>query len=91
MVIYLGEKGRPNLLRPVGKQFHSGEIVMKPFTAIAIFIFGLIALLHILRLLYGWEVTINGIVIPMWASVLGFIIAGGLLIMLWHESRQRKS
>ena len=63
---------------------------MKPFTAIAIFIFGLIALLHILRLLYGWEVTINGIVIPMWASILGFIIAGGFVIMLWHESRQRK-
>ena len=63
---------------------------MKPFTAIAIFIFGLIALLHVFRLLYGWEVTINGVVIPMWASILGLIISGGLAIMLWRESRQGK-
>jgi hypothetical protein len=63
---------------------------MKPFTAMAIFIFGLIALLHILRLLYGWEVTIDGVVIPMWTSVLGLIIAGGLAIMLWREFGQGK-
>ena len=62
---------------------------MKPFTAIAIFIFELIALLHILRLFFGWEVIVNGFVIPMWASVIGLIIAGGLAIMLWYESRQR--
>ena len=63
---------------------------MKPFTTIAIFIFTLIALLHILRLFFGWEVIVNQIVIPIWASVLGLIIAGGLAIMLWLESRQRK-
>ena len=63
---------------------------MKPFTTIAIVIFTLIALLHILRLFFGWEVIVNQIVIPIWASVLGLIIAGGLAIMLWLESRQRE-
>jgi hypothetical protein len=28
---------------------------------------------------------------PMWASYLGFIIAAGLAIMLWRESRSGKS
>lgn len=63
---------------------------MRSFTEIAIFIFALVAMLHILRLLFGWEVVINGVVIPMWASLLGFIIAVGLAIMLWRESRQGK-
>ena len=62
---------------------------MKPFTAIAIFIFELIVLLHILRLFFGWEVIVNVFVIPMWASVIGLISAGGLALMLWYESRQR--
>jgi len=61
--------------------------VKKPFTTIAVGVFALVALLHMLRLAFGWEVTIQGSVIPMWVSVLGVIIAGGLAIMLWRESR----
>jgi hypothetical protein len=61
--------------------------VKKPFTTIAVGVFALVALLHVLRLAFGWEVTIQGSVIPMWVSVLGVIIAGGLAIMLWRESR----
>ena len=67
-----------------------GENIMKPFTNIAIFIFGLVALLHLLRLFFGWEVTFNGMVIPMWVSIFGLIIAGGLAVLLWRESRQAK-
>ena len=63
---------------------------MKPFTNIAILLFALIALLHIFRLYFGWEVIVHGTVIPMWASILGFIIAGGLAVMLWRESREGK-
>jgi hypothetical protein len=37
-----------------------------------------------------WEVMIGGAVIPMWVSDLGLIVAGGLAVMLWRESRQRK-
>ncbi len=63
---------------------------MKPFTTIAIVIFSLVAVLHVLRLIFGWQAVINGLVIPMWASVVGLIIAGGLAIMLWRESRPQK-
>jgi hypothetical protein len=61
--------------------------VKKPFTTIAVGVFALVALLHVLRLAFGWEVMIQGSVIPLWVSVLGVIIAGGLAIMLWRESR----
>ncbi|TAL09131.1 MAG: hypothetical protein EPO02_11025 [Nitrospirae bacterium] len=59
----------------------------KPFTAIAVGVFGIVALLHILRLAFGWEVTFQGGAVPMWVSGLGVVIAGGLAIMLWRESR----
>ena len=60
----------------------------KPFAAIAVGVLGLVALLHVLRLGFGWEVTIQGSVVPMWVSGLGVVIASGLAVMLWRESRQ---
>jgi len=63
---------------------------MKPFTTIAVAVFTLVALLHVLRILVGWEVLIEGAVVPMWVSYLGLVIAGGLAFLLWRESRQGK-
>ncbi len=60
----------------------------KPFTYLAILVFALVALLHLLRLIFGWEATFNGAAVPMWASGLGLVIAGGLAVMLWQESRK---
>ena len=68
----------------------SQDLHVKPFTTIAIVIFSLMAALHVLRLIFGWEAVIDGLVIPMWASVVGLIIAGGLAVMLWRESRPEK-
>jgi hypothetical protein len=41
-------------------------------------IFALIALLHALRLIYGWNVTIGEWAAPVWVSAVGFLIAGYL-------------
>lgn len=60
---------------------------MKPFTKIAIAVFSLVALLHLLRLVFGWEVIIAGIIIPFWVSVIGLIVAGVLAVLLWRETR----
>lgn len=62
--------------------------MVKPFTTIAIFIFILVAFLHLLRFLLGWKVVIEGAEISMWASVVGGIVAGGLALMLWRESKK---
>ena len=43
---------------------------------------------HILRLFFSWKVTINGMIVPIWLSVPGFLIASGLALMLWRESRK---
>lgn len=62
-------------------------MIEKPFTHIAVGIFILVGLLHVLRLTYGWEVTIASVVIPMWVSVVGFIITGILAVLVLLEVR----
>ena len=59
----------------------------KPFTYIAVVVFTLVALLHLLRLVFGWEATIAGLTVPIWLSLLGTVIAGGLAVLVWRESR----
>ena len=58
---------------------------MKPFTKIAIAVFSLVAILHLLRLVFGWEVIVSGIIIPLWVSVIGLIVSGGLAFLLWRR------
>lgn len=59
----------------------------KPVTLIAVVVFSLIALLQLLRVVLGWEVTIHGVVVPMWVSFSACAVAGGLAVMLWRETR----
>jgi hypothetical protein len=51
-------------------------------------VFSLIAFIHLLRLFFGWEVIISGMILPIWISAPGFLIASGLALMLWRESRK---
>lgn len=41
-------------------------------------LFSLIALLHAIRLLLGWQVTIAGAVVPMWISWIALAITAYL-------------
>jgi hypothetical protein len=60
---------------------------MKPFTTATLVILALVAIVHVLRLLLGWSVTINGTDIPMWVSAVAFVITTGLAVGLWRETR----
>lgn len=60
----------------------------KPFTVVAIGLYALIAVLQLLRFVLGWEVTVNGLSIPVWASGIAFLVAAGLAVMVWLEARK---
>ncbi len=60
---------------------------MKPFTTVAIVVFAIICVVHILRLILGWDAEINHMVIPMWVSGIGALFAGLLSVMLWKENK----
>jgi hypothetical protein len=61
---------------------------VKPFTSIAVAVFVLVALLQLLRVVMGWDVAINGILIPPWASIIVFVIAAALAFKVRREMRQ---
>ena len=61
---------------------------MKPFTTLVILFLGLLSAVQLVRFLQGWEVIVNGVSIPTWASAIACVVAGGLALMLWRESRR---
>jgi hypothetical protein len=50
------------------------------FSLVAAIIFGVVALFHLLRLIFGWHVRVGPRDIPMWISIAGLIVAAGLAL-----------
>lgn len=61
---------------------------MKPAASIAVLVFSLVAMAHLLRLVLQIEVTAGGAVVPMWVSVLGVLVPALIAGMLWREQRE---
>ena len=52
-------------------------------------IFLLVAILHALRLLFGWHASIGGWIIPMWVSWVGVALAGFLAYSAFSQKRSK--
>ena len=63
---------------------------MKPAASLAMILLGAVATAHLLRLLLGVQVKVDGIDVPMWVSVIGCVVPAALAAALWHESRSRE-
>jgi hypothetical protein len=48
------------------------------YARLAAVIFGIIALLQLLRAVAGWPVTVGGMEMPIWPSWVAFVVAAGL-------------
>jgi hypothetical protein len=64
---------------------------MKPASLVAAVVLDIVAFAHLLRLLFRTEVMIGGRAVPMWVSVVGFIVATGLSILVFREARTHAS
>lgn len=53
---------------------------MRAYLQISSTLFGLIALTHLLRLFRHWPIELAGNTLPLWASWLGLVLAGGLSV-----------
>ncbi len=60
---------------------------MKAGTKLAILLFTLVAIAHLVRLLGGMEVTVDAWIVPQWVSVVGVIVPLMIAGMLWTESK----
>lgn len=62
-------------------------LIMKPFTKIASILLLIVGILHLIRVLLNMQLIVDSIEIPMWVSIVGFIIPILLSIGLWRESK----
>ena len=53
-------------------------MTQRTFSLVTAVLFSLVALLHAVRLLRGWQVTVEGAVMPIWISWIGLAIAAYL-------------
>lgn len=60
---------------------------MKPATKFAVVLLSLVAVAHLLRLIFGLEVLVGSWAAPMWISVLGVLVPGGLAYMIVKEHK----
>jgi hypothetical protein len=60
----------------------------KPASLVAAIFLWLIALAQLLRVLYRVEVRAGDVNIPVWVSLVAFIILAALGIWLWRERRE---
>lgn len=61
---------------------------MKPATVLGVVVFALVALMHLLRLVFQTEVLVGGAALPMWVSAPGFVLPAVLAIAIWREARE---
>jgi hypothetical protein len=64
---------------------------MKPASFVAAVLFAIIAIAHVLRLVYHTEVMVGGRVLPMWVSTVGCVVAGALSILVFREASSKRS
>ena len=57
-------------------------------TKIVALVLALMAVFPLLRIVLGWEITMNGSPITMWLSFAAFLLLAGLSVTLWREARK---
>ena len=63
---------------------------MKVGSTLAMILLSIVAILHLLRVVFGLPITVGDVAIPQWVSVLGFLVPGAIVFLLWRE-RQASS
>ncbi len=53
-------------------------------------IFLIIAVLHLLRIVFGWPAQIGGLDIPLWASWLALVVTGALAYFGFRQNVRRR-
>ena len=60
---------------------------MTPARSVGVTFLVLLAIVQACRLFFRWSVTVNGIVVPLWASALAFVVVLSIAVALWREER----
>jgi hypothetical protein len=61
---------------------------IKTYCRVSALLFTIVALAHLARLVNGWSIQVEGLFIPLYVSVIGFMVPGGLAFLGFRESRR---
>jgi len=61
---------------------------MKPVVSLTVLLLVAVAVAHALRIALGLDLIVGRTSVPMWPSVIGILVPGGLAFLLWREGRQ---
>jgi hypothetical protein len=62
---------------------------MKPATTASAVLLMLIGIGHLLRLVFHVRVVVNDLTIPLWPSIIAFVVFITLAVLVWREHRTR--
>lgn len=60
----------------------------RPASFVATIFLSLISVAQLVRFLFGFHVTAEGLTIPVWISFPAFLFTGGLAFWLWKERKK---
>ena len=60
---------------------------MKTGSLLAIIVFTIVAVAHLLRLVDGTQIVVGSTTIPMWVSFVGVLVPGLIAFLLWKETK----
>ena len=63
----------------------------KNYLMVTMIVFGLIALLQLVRWMQGWPVSVNGAEVPLAVSAVAFVVTGGLATWAFMLERAPRS
>ena len=64
---------------------------MRTYVTISGCVFALVALAHLLRLIYGWAAQVGSFPVPPWMSVVALLVAGALCIWAFALARRART
>ena len=62
---------------------------MRPFSRLAALFFAAFAVVHLIRVIQGWEAVVGGTSLPMWISYVAIAVCGLLSFGLWREAGRK--
>lgn len=60
---------------------------MKTGSILAIILLTLVAIAHLLRIVFNVPATVGEMDVPQWVSLIGILVPGLIAALLWRESK----
>ncbi len=61
---------------------------MKPAKTITVIFLLLVSIIHLIRLILQWKVTVNAAEVPMWMSGVACVVTAALAVWLLRENKK---